>query len=797
MKPHHLLVAGLTEGSLRKAHLPLRRRACRDLAVILVICCLFLALPAAAAAGDADWDHTFNSGLVEKICVIRGKVDYTDGRFLLYGFFSTLSAGIWRNSIARLNADGTPDPSFNAPVNGEVRRVYLLDSGQILIAGKFTIGTFINFARLNADGSVDTSFPKVFNSSGAVNDIAVQADGKILLGGYSMAVPGSTANTFHLLRLNSDGTLDDSYPRRSAPGGYVSSVGILSGDAARLFGTLPRAGTAHVDYQLDLASTGVVQTHLGDETVDGPILSMGQQSNGQWLISGQFQHVLGVARSRVARFNLDMTLDPNFNIGAGANASVSQLTVQADDKIVLAGNFDAFNGTACGYLVRLNTDGSVDSTFATGTGADYRIVRLTAGGSGWLIYGYFRNYNGSSRYGIASLDANGGLTGSNVYVFSYYLGTVYALAAQNDGKILVGGDFTGVSAKYRGGIARLNPDGSLDTSFKGGLDGYVESIAIQDDGKILLAGNFGAAQDYARTSLARLNADGSLDTTFNPLVVKGDGSVSDLRQVVRLSGGQPVVAGDFAQVCGANRTIVVRLNGDGSLDAAFNAQLNATGVSNIMGYRVAMAGGNYVVYGSLLLNGTSRGFLTRFTNTGALDTTFGPTAPPTPVANVIILDSGSSPTPAADMFLQNDGKIVVGGSFSHIIDSSGSPPARWSIVRFSGSGFLDDTFFYHGSSNTINAMALQFNGKILVGSGSLFRLYPDGNLDTAPFMAGPVFAILRQASGKNIFAGNLKYYFSSLQQSIPRIGTPPLPNAGVAAGMLGPLLEDKPYPWPF
>jgi uncharacterized delta-60 repeat protein len=757
---------------------------------MLVLLALLLspALPSAAAAADGDLDKTFLSPTIRKSRVIRGKVNYPDGKFLIYGFFT--STGQLRTSIARMNSDGTTDTSFYTPnLSGEVRSIHLLASGQVFIAGNFSlkIGStndyYYNFARLNTDGTLDTTFPKVFNQSGAVNEIAVRSDGKFLLGGYSLSVIASPANTFHLVRLNGDGSLDGSYPNRAAPGGYVSAVKLLTGDGARVFGTLPR-GDGHVDYWLDLNSAGVVQTNLGDETVDGPILGVGTQSiipnNGKLVICGQFQHVLGAARSRVARFNTDMTLDTSFHIGSGANEMVSGLIVQGDDKIVMAGDFDAFNGAAAGYLARLTPDGltpegGLDPTFNAGTGADSRIVSLTPGpgGSGLMIHGYFENYKNNHSYGIAGLDDNGNLLSPYVtYVIANYPGYVYALVAQSDGKILVGGDFTrvwqsGTPVLFQdfGGIARLNPDGTLDASFKGGVDGYVDSIAVQPDGKILLAGKFGAAKGYARTSLARLNPDGSLDTTFNPLLVKGDGSVSDLHQVLLLSGGQLMAAGDFAAVNGANRGIAARLNGDGSLDAAFNAQFDRSGVSNGVGYRVAQAAGKYVVGGSLVLSGFEsdgpQGFLARFTNTGALDLSFGPAASPTPVPNANILQvyKAAFPRgPVSDMFLQPDGKIVVSGGFYQIMDGSSSPPPRDGSVRFSGSGFLDNTYIPAVGSRPA-AMALQPNGKILLSG--LVRLNPDGTLDSTfnadswDWQVTGVYAILRQASGKAIVGGDI------------------------------------------
>ena len=96
---------------------------------------------------------------------------------------------------------------------------------------------------------------------------------------------------------------------------------------------------------------------------------------------------------------------------------------------------------------------------------------------------------------------------------------MYSLATQSDGKIIIGGDFNGVGGKYRDGLARINPDGSLDTSFLGGVDGIVRSVAVQADGKILVGGTFGQCQGFACTSLARVTPGSFLDTTFKPMLV--------------------------------------------------------------------------------------------------------------------------------------------------------------------------------------------------------------------------------------------------------------------------------------
>lgn len=793
-------------------------RRLRAVLPLLLACCLSLIFLSAAWAADGGLDSAFDPGAgVKKIPVILGKADYNDGsgKSLVYGYFTSIG-GATRTSIARLNSDGSLDGTFNAPLNyGEIRDVALLNpsdpNSQLLIGGVFSIGsggnTYNNLALLSASGSQLTgpSFYLTLGSYGAVNSLAVQSDGKILVGGYSIPVAGDTSATYHLLRLKTDGTLDTTYPKLSAPGGYVHSVKILSGDAARLFGTMPRAGGSHVDYLLVLNATGVVQTNLGDETVDGPILNMGQQSGGKWVIGGQFRNAYDagtaswVPRNRVARLNSDLTLDASFSTG-GPNGGVAQVTIQTDNKIVLAGNFTSFNGTPCGYLVRLSAEGAVDSSFNSGgSGADDRIFRMTDNGSltAWYIFGAFRAYNGAGRPGIAYLTLDGALTDAyaSLTTDSTTLGTVYALARQNDGKILIGGDFTGVRGKYRGGFARLNPDGTLDTSFKGGIDGsYVKGIAIQPDGKILLAGYFGAVQQYACTSLARLNSDSYFDTTFKPIVTKLDGSVSDLKQALPLANGQIMVAGHLRKANGLTRTALVRLNANGALDAGFDAQINITSGNGVRVNRVAPVGDKYVVSGYVTFEGLSRGFLARLTNGGALDTTFGPTAAPTPSPNVNITAGEIK-----DQALQKDGRIMVCGDFSEIIDGSVfSRPQRGHIARFTADGLLDPTFTTNiGADNSIEAMALQPNGRIIIGGpfkrynlpnisdpdnrSRIARVLANGDLDASfnpgtglaePLSASykvSTYAVLRLTSGKALIGGYFSLYNGTTRNQVAQV----------------------------
>jgi uncharacterized delta-60 repeat protein len=183
-------------------------------------------------------------------------------------------------------------------------------------------------------------------------------------------------------------------------------------------------------------------------------------SNGKVLIGGDFESYNGTPRSGIARLNADGSLDTTFNPGTGPSdfPAVLSVTVQSDGKVLIGGFFTSYNGTPRNYVARLNADGTLDPTFNPGTGADE---------------------------------------------------PVYSVAVQSDGKVLIGGDFTSYNGTSRSRIARLNGDGTLDTTFNPGTGATraVYSVALQKDGKVLVGGDFSSFDGIPRAFLVRLHND--------------------------------------------------------------------------------------------------------------------------------------------------------------------------------------------------------------------------------------------------------------------------------------------------
>ncbi|MGV3754271.1 MAG: delta-60 repeat domain-containing protein [Verrucomicrobiota bacterium] len=320
-----------------------------------------------------------------------------------------------------------------------------------------------------------------------------------------------------------------------------------------------------------------------DATISGTyVYTAAQQPDGKTIIGGFFSSVLGEQRIHIARLNADDSLDQGFN--PSVNGFIYCAAVLADGKILIGGDFNSPRDR----LARLHPDGSLDTTFEVGVnGPVYNIVEQPDGKI--LLGGFFTQLQPDSatiptaRHNLARIDPDGAIdelfdpSPSNA---------VYGLALQADGKILLTGSFNtlrpneALTPTTRNRVARLHPDGSLDLDFDPNVDLVVTCVAVQADAKILLGGFFstlqpnGAASPTPRNCLARLHPDGTLDTGFDP---KPDNFVFSM---ALQANGQILLGGDFTklQPNGATslttRNRVARLHPDGSLDTGFDPAAN-------------------------------------------------------------------------------------------------------------------------------------------------------------------------------------------------------------------------------
>jgi len=373
----------------------------------------------------------------------------------------------------------------------------------------------------------------VFELAVDVYALAVQPDGKVVIGGGFQVYNGDASAPNHLMRLNADGTRDLVFN----PGG-----------------------------------TGV----------SAHVVAVAVQPDGKILVGGAFTAYNGdfSALDNIMRLNANGTRDTTFNAGGtGTNTDVYALAVQPDGKVLVGGHFSAYNGDASApdRIMRLNANGTRDTSFNPGgMGGNDRVAVLAVQPDGKiLVGGAFSAYNGdaSAPDGVMRLNADGtrdtsfnpGGNGAN--------GSVFALAVQPDGKVLVGGHFSAYNgdASAPDRIMRLNADGTRDTSFNPGGAGVtagfrsavMNAVALQPDGKIIIGGDVTAYNGDASAPdhLMRLNADGTRDTSFNPV---GTG-VNDRVDAVEVQpDGKVVIGGNFTAYNGDESAPngIMRLDGD-------------------------------------------------------------------------------------------------------------------------------------------------------------------------------------------------------------------------------------------
>lgn len=374
------------------------------------------------------------------------------------------------------------------------------------------------------------------------------------------------------------------------------------------------------------------------------------------------------------------SLDLSFDPGQGAsNFDIHAVVLQPAGEVLIGGEFTQYDGTARSGIARLHSDGSLDDSFDPGTGVNngtnphVRCIALQNDGK-VLIGGDMSSYNGTPRNGVARLNDDGTLDtsfdpGDGV---GSILG-VYCIVLQPDGKILIGGGFSYYGDIPRKGIARLNEDGSLDLDFDPGLgvDGVfspnVSSIVLQPDGMILIGGSFTTYNGTARNYIARLNPDGSMDGDFDP----GVGANGSVRSMVLQTDNRVLVGGVFSTFDDTPRSRIARLNSDGTLDLSFDP---GTGTNGFVLATLLQPNGKVLISGTLTTcNGIPRNRIARLNSDGSLDLDFDPGVGP----------AGGLATTVSALANQPDGKLLIGGGFTTY---NGIPRNR--IARLMGDGFV-------------------------------------------------------------------------------------------------------------
>jgi uncharacterized delta-60 repeat protein len=703
--------------------------------------CWLLLLPLGRLRAQTQVDASYGPMQIYQPATALQALQLSTGERLVLGSDLVRADGVKTlQSLLRYSAAGTPDATFALNIadyswlpqgltDAGAGRVFVTMAGPATLNGQVYYG----LVRLLPSGLPDPAFRAQPSSMSRVSSVLVQPDGKVVVAGNFSNYAGQAAAG--ILRLNEDGSLDQPFVANTAGGLTLSGF--------------------------------------------GPVVAR-QPADGKLVVGGSFRTAAGRARSGLARFNADGTLDLTFAPVTTATALVGSVAVQPDGRILAA----TFNGTYLvpgvnQALVRFTATGAFDNTF---TGVNYGVRPAFSGGPATLLVQpdgkILAAFGGGSPPPghVLRFTATGALDPTwSVSATPENIIAVYSLQLLAGGQVLVGSKpqvLGGPASAVPAGVNQLLSTGALDTTFPIPVlqtAGQVEDFVQQPDGKLLVVGAFSEINGSTARGLARLLANGSVDAAYTAASTITQGYPTE---VVLQPDGKALVAGQFSAYNGVPVTSLVRVENSGMRDAGFVspltriAGLNTNSITNL----ALQPDGGVLVAGNLAVPGSSgttfRSFQRLLPN-GSIDNSFQPPFNFSPSALLVQPDGrivvGSYQNPAVQRLLPNgstdpsfaavtsgsqsfsinglrrypDGRLLVFGYFDQLGGISTS-----SVARLSATGIPDPTFSAAIAGNIVvlNAAAIQPNNRILVGgtifssnaaSSALARLLPDGSTDAA------------------------------------------------------------------
>jgi uncharacterized delta-60 repeat protein len=284
---------------------------------------------------------------------------------------------------------------------------------------------------------------------------------------------------------------------------------------------------------------------------------------GNYVAAGNFTLLGGANRNRIGRFTPDFLADPTFDPGTGFPASSffaangTALAIDSGSRVYAGGAFATFNGTPVGKVVRLLANGTLDTTF-TAPAFNNDVNTILLQGDKLIVGGGFNQVNSAASPPLVRLNSDGTLDGTFVSPLSG--GAVYDLAAGPDGDFFAAASGSVAGNNY---AHRFNADGSRETTFNTGttINQIVRAVVAQPDGSIFIGGQFSQVNGQPRGRVAKLNADGTLDTTW---VTPGNGINGGGNFVYDLAlgpNGTLYIGGDFTQYDTAGRQFIAAVYG--------------------------------------------------------------------------------------------------------------------------------------------------------------------------------------------------------------------------------------------
>lgn len=661
-------------------------------------------------AGAQTFDPGFTPfitrpGNVEKIRQLP------DGKLMVAGHFC-MANRVAEASVARFWPDGTLDPAFQADIPFEVTAMAVQPDGKVIIGGSYPDPDTeaLTLIRLNTDGTQDFSFQAGTIPQGTINDIEVEFNGTLLVGGAFTLYDGMQAQG--LVRLQSDGSLAQIIQLSPGQTIFVSDlitqvngrfviggtrVGGPNGPEGYLsYRTYNGQPVGNFSFSADLPGVNNFMTSIRDITLDG------------------LGRVVLTASTFLIRYAVVvLNVDGSINNWSDIFGIPMALSLAPSGDIMVAGSFNGANA------VHRYLPGEGLAYYSLGAGADGTIRQLLYLDDGsYVIGGNFSSFNGAPALSMERCSPQG-VPDNSFEAMLERPGIVNAIARYDQGRICIGGDFAMVGDAHSVNVARLQlSDGSLDPSFSPPnllYRNHINAVSIDAEGRIILGGtNNATGNNMGQSPLLRLLANGQIDPSFtvSPL------PLGDIHHLLPLPNGQTLAGGGFTVF---NPGIVAQnialYHLDGSLDEAFSSRITgqAGGFLQRPDGRILIGGDG------LSLDNSPPAPLLQMTESLDLDNAF------TPPASFSCL--GDCELAFAE---QADGRLLVAGQFAIGNDSC--------LVRLMPNGQQDNTFALTAPFRPLDG---QENGAPtdvgLLASGRILVAGPVDSIGTTPI---PQMAVL-------------------------------------------------------
>ena len=604
--------------------------------------------------------------------------------------FSSLAVAVLTmTSMARAQVTAL-DSGFAPNIDGSVNVISSASAaGSYYVAGDFTqISSTARsrIARIAADGSLDATFDPGSSANSAIYALQRESGGGVLVAGGFTLFNGQARPA--LCRLTSSGAVD---PAVSTTATVVTAMAVNS---SKLYaaGSFPRSD-APGQYSFRIVRMAYPSGFTGNNydpgynepTITGTVNALFFQADGKLIIGGDFTAVNGTARTNLARLNSDGSLDTTFSVSA-TGGPVRTLVDFAPGAgvVVVGGEFTALGGqTAASYYGMINQ--GTAAVLGLLQPRCYGTVRsiISYGYGEMLLGGDFTTIGSQSVSRMARVNVYEGIVGPALNINPNASVRAMLKDDSSQGRIVIGGAFTQVHTTTRNRLARLEPYGAINPAWPEATGGEVRAIAVQTNDASLVGGAFTALGGSPRTSLGRVLVTGTLDASYTPLI---DGPVN---AIAALPNGRAVIGGSFTTAGGGVRANIAQLNADGTVDVTFSADTDG----EVFALSQQTDGKVYVAGDFTTIGGIARRGVARLNADGTVDTTFD-----------AALDAA-----VMAVSVQIDGKVLLGGDFLTV---GGTAHAR--LARVSSTGVLDATFVAT-AGGTVRTLNQDATGRVLVG----------------------------------------------------------------------------------